>query len=66
MFILHHHPKRETHTNSLVGVTRGVKTPTVGAPSRGPTCLVMIFHLFPDGHLSFTDSTLHSDLVWEP
>ena len=63
MFILHHHPERNIRTqiHSLV-LPQGVKTPTVGTPGRGPACLL---HLFLDGHLCFTDSTLHGDLFWE-
>ena len=66
MFILHHHPERNTRTqtHSLV-LARRVKTPTLSAPGRGPVYLLTIFHLFPHGHLCFTDPTLHGDLVWE-
>ena len=43
----------------------GDKTPTVGAPGRGPACFSPISHSFPDGHSRFADSALHGDLVWE-
>ena len=57
--------KGSTHTNLLVGVTPWGKTPTFGAPGRGPACFSPISHSFPDGHSHFADSTLHGDLVWE-
>jgi len=41
------------------------KTPTVGAPGRGPACFSLISHSFLDGYYFFTDSALQGDLVWE-
>jgi len=41
------------------------KTPTVGAPGRGPACFSSVSHSFPDGSSCFVDSALHGDLVWE-
>jgi len=44
----------------------GGKTPTVGAPDRGPACFSPISHSFSDGHSRFANSALHGDLVREP
>jgi len=65
VFLHHHQGKGSMHINSLVGVTPVGKTPTVGAPGRGPACFFIDFPSFPDGHSLFTDSALHGDLVWE-